>query len=258
MAQHRADPAEIRRLREACNTCSLNELCLPMSLKAEDVEALDRIVQRRRPLHKGEALFHAGDASESVYAVRTGALETVNTSQDGEEQVTGFYLPGELLGLDAIASGTHRSTATALETTSVCQIPLGDLESLATHVAGLQHHLLRIMSREISGEQDMVLAMAQRNAEQRLAIFLLGFSDRFANRGLSATRFRLPMSRHELSNYLGLAPETMSRMFRRFSDAGWLTASGKEITLDDPEALRELSRANEATMSRDIGKRGQS
>ncbi|WP_290652555.1 fumarate/nitrate reduction transcriptional regulator Fnr [Aquisalimonas sp.] len=250
--QHR-NTVSIRRIREACRTCSLNDLCLPVALDAPDVDALDRIVQRRRPLARGEVLFNTGDRFDAIYAVRTGALKSMTIKEDGEEQITTFHLPGELLGLDAISFREHPSTASALDTSSLCEIPFAELEDLAERIPGLNRQLLRIMSKEIFNDQEMLHAMARRSAEERLAILLLSLSHRFARRGLSATRFRLPMARHELSNYLGLAPETMSRLFRRFVENGWISVSGKELSLEDVDALRALTGSPSAIMQKDIG-----
>lgn len=228
-------------IRQACSECSLFQLCLPVTLDAEDVEQLEDIVQRRRPLRRGEYLYRAEDPFRAIYAVRAGAIKTTVLSINGEEQITGFHLPGEILGLDAINSGRHPCSAQALETTSVCEIPFDNLEYLATKIPRLQQSLLRIMSKEIFKDHELLYAVAKRSADERLAIVLLSFSNRFGRRGLSRTRFRLPMSRAELSNYLGLAPETMSRLFRRFQEQGLITASGKEIALQDIGALRDLA-----------------
>lgn len=228
-------------IRQACSECSLFQLCLPVTLDAEDVEQLEDIVQRRRPLRRSEYLYRAEDPFRAIYAVRAGAIKTTVLSINGEEQITGFHLSGEILGLDAINSGRHPCSAQALETTSVCEIPFDNLEYLATKIPGLQQSLLRIMSKEIFKDHELLYAVAKRSADERLAIVLLSFSNRFGRRGLSRTRFRLPMSRAELSNYLGLAPETMSRLFRRFQEQGLITASGKEIALQDIGALRDLA-----------------
>ncbi len=242
----------LREIREACSTCGLSELCLPVALEGPDIEALERVVQRRRPLARGDTLYRTGAAFGSLYAVRTGSLKSTTLSEDGEEQITAFHLPGELLGLDAISFGSHPSTAEALETTSLCEIPFTELEQLSSAIPGLQHQLLRIMSKEIFNEHEMLQALARRTAEQRLAILLMSLGDRFARRGLSPTRFRLPMSRHDLSNYLGLAPETMSRLFKRFVDQGWISASGREIQLLQITALRELT-GNPNPLKRNAG-----
>lgn len=238
----------LQELRKACASCSLADLCLPVALAPDDVDRLDSIVQRRRPLAKGTSLYQAGRPFSAIYAVRTGSLKSTTLAQDGEEQITAFHLPGELLGLDAISFGEHPSTSIALETTSVCEIPFTELEMLSEKIPGLQRQLLRIMSKEIFNEHEMLQALARRTAEQRLAIMLLSMGDRFGRRGLSSTRFRLPMSRHDLSNYLGLAPETTSRLFKRFVDQGLISASGREIELADMDALREMSGSNTETV----------
>jgi len=228
-------------IRNACGDCSLYQLCLPVSLSTGDVQRLEEIVQKRRPLDRGDHLYRAGDQFRSIYAVKSGSMKTYTISQDGDEQVTGFHLPGEMVGLDAINSGTHPCSAVALETTSVCEIPFQALENLAVKVPGLQRQLLRIMSKEIFADHEMLQTLAKRTAEERLAIVLLSLSDRFARRGLSPHRFRLTMSRSDLSNYLGLAPETMSRLFKRFHDKGWMSGEGKEVTLENVKALRLLA-----------------
>lgn len=246
-----APPLRLREIKAVCKTCSLNELCLPVGLDREDVESLDRIVQRRRPLQRDHRLYQAGTGFGAVYAVRTGALKSTVLAEDGEEQITAFHLPGEILGLDAISFGTHPSTAIALETSSVCEIPFDELESLAEQVPGLQRQLLRVMSKEIFHEQEMLQALARRTAEQRLAILLLSLGDRFGRRGLSPTRFLLPMSRQDLSNYLGLAPETMSRLFRRFQENGWILVGRRDVSLQDVDALKALTNNREQPLRRD-------
>lgn len=232
---------KISGIRNACGDCSLYQLCLPVSLSTNDVERLEEIVQKRRPLNRGDHLYRAGDHFRSIYAIKAGSMKTYTITQDGEEQVTGFHLPGEMVGLDAINSGEHPCSAVALETTSICEIPFSLLEDLACRVPGLQRQLLRIMSKEIFADHEMLQALAKRTAEERLAIVLLSLSDRFARRGLSPYRFRLTMSRSDLSNYLGLAPETMSRLFKRFHDKGWMSGEGKEIELVNVSALRLLA-----------------
>ncbi len=231
----------LKGIRQACMDCNLLELCLPVSLESDDVERLDDIVQRRRPLARGERLYRAEDPFESIFTVRSGALKTMTVTECGEEQVTGFYLPGDIVGLDAINLGRHPCDAVALETTSVCEIPFSQLERLATKIPGLQRQLLRIMSKGIFEEQVMLQAVSKRTAEERLAIFLLNVAARFEQRGLSATRFQLPMSRSDMSNYLGLAPETMSRLFKRFQEQGLVATKGREVMLLDLDALQDLS-----------------
>lgn len=228
-------------LKSACRDCNLQQLCLPVSLSTADVDQLDDIVQRRRPLSRGDHLYRSGDGFGAIYAVRAGALKTYTLTKEGEEQVVGFHLPGEIVGFDAINRGHHPCSAMSLETTSVCEIPFNSLETLAAEIPGLQHQLLRVMSKEIFQDHEMLHALAKRTAEERLAIVLLSLSDRHARRGLSASRFRLPMSRSDLSNYLGLAPETMSRLFKRFQEKSWIESTGKEVHLTDVDALLALA-----------------
>ncbi len=240
----------LRQSRNNCRSCRLATLCLPDTLEEEDVNQLDSIILRRRPIERGETLFHAGSKFNAIYAVRTGALKTFTVLPCGDEHIAGFHLPGELIGLDAISTQTYPSTAVALETTTVCEVPFSALERLIVSNPVLQRHLVRIMSRELYAEQGMSIALARRSAEQRLAAILLSLSERFANRGLSRQRFRLPMSRHELGNYLGLVPETMSRTFRRLETQNLVHTEGKEISLIDLEGLAVLAHGPGAGISR--------
>lgn len=226
--------------RENCRTCRLHSLCLPHELPQRDTGELARIVQLRRPMKRGTHVFQAGSRFHSIFAVRAGSVKTSTLLPSGDEHVSGFHLPGEILGLDAIASRSHPSTSVALETSHVCEIPFTALEHLGERIPALQRQLLRIMSRELSNEQNTAHLLARRSAEQRLAMALLDLSQRFANRGLSASHFRLPMSRLDLANYLGLAPETMSRTFRRLETQGVLSIAGKAVAILDDIALGEL------------------
>ncbi|AGY91506.1 hypothetical protein SPICUR_02465 [Spiribacter curvatus] len=233
--------SSVTRQQQTCTGCSLSQLCLPVSLDDADIGMLDGIVQHQPVLQRGAHLYQEGNAFRALYAVRAGSLKTYTTTESGDQQVTGFHLPGELVGLNAINRWTHPCSAVSLETTSVCELPFEQLEHLAADIPGLQRQLLRLMSREIADDQDMLLTMARRNADERLAILLLSLSERFGQRGLSATRFRLSMARGDLGNYLGLAPETMSRIFRRFQDQGWIRAEGREVELLAVDALESLA-----------------
>lgn len=213
-------------LRLACKQCSARDLCLPFGLSEDDMARLDRIVDHPRPLRHHDFLFRAGEPMRSVYAVRSGSVKTGTLSAEGAEQVTGFHLPGELVGLDAIASGHHVCNAQALETTSLCELPFEGLESLAQQIPSLQHQLLRLMSQEIR-QSDRLLALGRKSAESRLADFLLLLSRRFQARGLSAHEFTLSMTRTEIANYLGLTLETVSRLFTRLQAQGVITLHGR-------------------------------
>ena len=227
-----------------CKDCSLSSLCLPISLNMEDMDALDDIVKRGRPLKKGEFLFRQGDAFGSVFAVRSGALKTFSLSDGGEEQITGFHLPSELVGLSGVDGERYPVSAQALETTSVCEIPFEHLDDLALQLPQLRRQLMRIMSREIRDDQQMMLLLSKKTADERIATFLVNLSARFRARGFSANQFRLAMSRNEIGNYLGLAVETVSRVFTRFQQNRLLEAEGKEVHILDPIELCALAGGN--------------
>lgn len=227
-----------------CKDCSLASLCLPLSLNLEDMDALDEIVKRGRPLKKGEFLFRQGDAFSSVFAVRSGALKTFSLSDAGDEQITGFHLPSELVGLSGMDSESYPVSAVALETTSVCEIPFERLDELSVQLPQLRRQLMRIMSREIRDDQQMMLLLSKKTADERIATFLVNLSARFRARGFSANQFRLAMSRNEIGNYLGLAVETVSRVFTRFQQNKLLEAEGKEVHILDPIELCALAGGN--------------
>ncbi|MBS7660774.1 fumarate/nitrate reduction transcriptional regulator Fnr [Pseudomonas lalucatii] len=234
--------ANLRAPHQAhCKDCSLAPLCLPLSLNLEDMDALDEIVKRGRPLKKGEFLFRQGDAFGSVFAVRSGALKTFSLSDAGEEQVTGFYLPSELVGLSGMDTESYPVSAQALETTSVCEIPFERLDELSVQLPQLRRQLMRVMSREIREDQQMLLLLSKKTADERIATFLVNLSARFRARGFSAQQFRLAMSRNEIGNYLGLAVETVSRVFTRFQHSKLIEAEGKEVHILDPIELCALA-----------------
>ncbi len=227
-----AEVISVRSTHQAhCKDCSLAALCLPLSLDLSDLNALDAIVKRSRPLKKGEFLFRQSDTFNSVYAVRSGSLKTFNITDSGEEQITGFHLPSEFVGLSAMDTEQYPVSAIALETTSICEIPFERLDELSVNLPQLRRQLMRIMSREIRDEQQMLLLLSKKNADERIATFLINLSARFRARGYSPYQFRLAMSRNEIGNYLGLAVETVSRVFTRFQQNNLLKAEGKEIHL---------------------------
>ncbi len=240
-----SESIKVRKQPQAnCKDCSLSGLCLPLSLNMQDMEALDDIVKRGRPLKKGETLFRQGDAFSSVFAIRSGALRTFSVTDSGEEQITGFHLPSELVGLSGMDTETYPVTAQALETTSVCEIPFDRLDELSVLLPQLRRQLMRIMSREIRDDQQMMLLLSKKTADERIATFLINLSARFSARGFSANQFRLPMSRNEIGNYLGLAVETVSRVFTRCQASGLLEAEGKEVRILDSIRLCALAGGN--------------
>ncbi|GEK49158.1 fumarate/nitrate reduction transcriptional regulator Fnr [Halomonas pacifica] len=223
-----------------CQTCSLASLCLPLALQLEDLDQFDAIIRRRAPLKKGEMLFRQGDAFTSVFAVRSGSLKQV-TSVGGEEQLTNFYLPSELVGLDGIDESSYPGSMVALETTTVCEIPFDRLNSLAEDLPELRLQLYRSMSKEMRDDRRMIRLLSRKTADERLASFLTGLSERFRRRGYSAYSFRLSMSRADIGNHLGLAVETVSRILGRFQSQGLVAVSGREVNILDLDTLAQLA-----------------
>lgn len=230
----------IAKLKVACENCGLHELSLHIGLDEAETGKFERIIKSKRSLKRGEYLFHQGDSFHSLYAICSGVVKAYSISNDGSEQITGFLFSGDLTGMDAISAGQHHSCAKALETTSYCEIPFAQLEELAGQVPCLQHQLLRLMSNEIVGEEDLLMQLGKRTSEERLASMLLWFSGKFRERGFSATEFNLSMSRSDIGNYLGLAVETVSRTFTRFHDKGLINVEGKFIQINDIQALEYI------------------
>ncbi len=231
----------LSRIKVACKDCSLFQLCLPVGIDANDLELLDRIIKRRRPLKRGEHLFHVGNPFSSIFAVRSGSIKTYAPTEDGHEQVTGFHLPGELLGLDAINAERHPCAAKALETTSLCEIPYDSFEELCNRLPSLRQQLLKIMSKELLHDQSLLTLLGKKSAEERLAALLVSLSSRYRQRGFSATEFNLSMSRNDIGNYLGLAVETVSRLFSRFQDEQLLIVQRKYIRILDLPRLQQIA-----------------
>ena len=232
---------DIAAIKQACSGCNLHQLCLPVGIGSNDVQRLEAIVKRHRPLSRGRHVFYPGDEFLTLYAIRSGSIKTYTITEDGREQITGFHLPGEIIGLDAINSTQHPCGAKALETTSVCDIPFNRLEDLAVLVPGLGRQLLRIMSREILTDEELLTLLGKKSAEERLASLLINLSTRFQQRGFSPREFHLSMSRNDIGNYLGLAVETVSRLFTRFQQQGWIEVRHKYIRLQNMEQLREMA-----------------
>lgn len=231
-------------MRAACSQCNLHELCLPVGMSAEEIERLDRLVGARRKVRKGQALYRAGDSFEAIYAIRIGWFKTDVLLEDGREQVTGFQMTGEMLGLDGISAETHSCNAIALEDSEVCVLPYSQLEELSREVEGLQHQFHKVMSREIVRDHGVMMLLGSMRAEERLAAFLLNLSQRFNARGFSPSEFHLRMTRDEIGSYLGLKLETVSRAFSRFQDDGLITVQQKHIRIVDLPGLRRVIQAS--------------
>jgi CRP/FNR family transcriptional regulator len=220
-----------------CSTCHLRDLCLPCGLSGHDAQCLDGLMFGRRKVAAGQALYHAGEKFHFIHAVRSGTFKSSLMLADGREQVSGFHLAGELMGLDGIANGSHASSATALEDAEVCAIPYAPLNQLAARIPALQQVVSRIMSREIVREHGLMMLLGSMNAEERLAAFLLNLSQRLKARGWSPSEFHLRMSRAEIGSYLGMKLETVSRTFSAFQQKGLLEVDKRHVRIVDLDAL---------------------
>ncbi|MBL4764299.1 MAG: fumarate/nitrate reduction transcriptional regulator Fnr [Colwellia sp.] len=220
-----------------CQSCSISELCLPFTLNDQELNILDQIIDRKRPIHKGDKIYTDGQELNCLFAIRSGTFKTFTVNEQGEEQITGFHLAGDLLGFDAIADNEHRSFAQALETSMVCEIPYSSLDILSNTMPKLKKQVLRLMSNEIRADQEMLTLLNRKNAEQRVATFLVNLSDRYHARGLSSIEYRLTMTRSDIGNYIGLTVETISRLLNRFHKNGLIKVDGKLIIILDIDQL---------------------
>jgi CRP/FNR family transcriptional regulator len=235
-----AEVVDIERLRRSCAQCSLHVLCLPAGVDSGDLQRLDDIVRSRRPLAQGETLFRAGQPLGALYVAREGAFKTVALSQDGETQVIGFHLPGELMGLDALGGGAHACDALALTRATVCEIPMAQLEHVCQQLPGLQHQLLRIIGQGIQRDQTHMEMLGRRQASERMALFLHGLAERYRLLGRPSDMFVLPMSREDIASFLGMVIETVSRTLTRMQDDGLISVRGRQLQILDPARLDAL------------------
>ncbi|MEI7968459.1 MAG: fumarate/nitrate reduction transcriptional regulator Fnr [Betaproteobacteria bacterium] len=233
-------PITLERLRTACSTCGLKEICLPVGLSDPEMRKLDDLVYVRRTARKGHSIYRSGEPFTSLYAVRSGFFKTTVLSDDGRDQVTGFHMGGELMGMDGISTESHTCDAVALEDSEVCVIPFGRLEDLSREVPALQSHFHKVMSREIVRDHSVMMLLGSMRAEERVAAFLVNLSQRFLARGYSPSEFYLRMTREEIGSYLGLKLETVSRIFSRFQDEGLVGVQQKHIRITDPARLKQL------------------
>ena len=232
------DPS--RKLEATCASCNLRELCLPGGVCVDDLERAQGIVYARRKVRRGESIFAAGDEFRSIYAIRSGFFKTSVVDDEGREQVTGFFMGGELLGLDGIGTGAHNGTATALEDCEVCVMPYGLIEEMARELPSLQRHLHAVLSREIVRDHGVMMLLGSMRAEERLAAFLTNLSKRFLKRGFSPSEFHLRMTREEIGSYLGLKLETVSRLFSQFQKDGLIAVEQKHVRILDAEGLSRI------------------
>jgi len=233
---------DLRELKRVCSNCSLRDLCVPMGLTRSEVEKLDKVVEMSRTLREGEHLFRKDDTMRSIYAVRSGTFKSYLIDRDGEEQVLGFHLPGELVGLDAIHSDQHQCSVLALDTATACGLPFNQLSELAGHIPGLQRQIMRLLSKEIGASVPLA---GDYSAEERMATFLQDLAHRLGERGYSPTDIHLAMSRRDIANYLRLATETVSRVLKKFQNKGWIEVDRRQLRIVDSQALNDLVRSGD-------------
>ena len=224
---------EARKFEVTCSSCNLREVCLPGGLCPEDLERVQGVVYARRRIKRGETLFSAGDEFKTVYAIRSGFFKTSVVDGEGREQVTGFSMGGELLGLDGIGAGSHNGNAIALEDSEVCVMPFSMVEEMARQVPALQRYLHSVLAREIVRDHGVMMLLGSMRAEQRLAAFLTNLSKRFVRRGYSPSDFHLRMTREDIGSYLGLKLETVSRLFSQFQKDGLIEVEQKHVRILD-------------------------
>lgn len=223
-----------------CSTCAFSAACLQNGYTKEHLKELHVLVEHIGPFQEGEHIFREGDAFNAIAAVRGGTVKTYVTDSEGREQVQGFFLPGEVIGLNAISQARYPCNAVALDTVLLCRFSFPNIAALAARMPGLQQQLFRLLSEDIG---KAALLAGNYTADERLAAFLISLSRRYAARGFSANGFRLTMTREDIGNYLRLAAETVSRVFRRFQDDGLLRVNRRDVELTERERLEELARS---------------
>ena len=227
-------------IKVACSSCNLRELCMPVGMSEAQLQRLDEMVATRRKIKRGGTLFRNGEEFVSLYAIRTGFFKTCVATEDGRDQVTGFQMAGEIIGLDGIVNDHHTCDAVALEDAEVCVMPFDRIEELSREVTALQSHVHKIMSREIVREHGVMLLLGSMRAEERLAAFLLNLVQRLHTRGFSQSELVLRMTREEIGSYLGLKLETVSRTFSKFVEDGIVEVKQRHVRILDADALKRI------------------
>ena len=230
----------LHQLKSHCSSCSMRELCLPVGLERDALRQLDKLVTSRVRRKKGDSLYRSGAPFTALYAIRLGSCKTTVLAEDGREQVAGYHMLGDVIGMDGIGAGHHGCQAVALEDSEYCVLPFEELENLGRNVAPLQRNLHQFLSREIARNHSVLLQLGSMRAEERVAAFLINLSQRYRERGYSSTEFVLRMTREEIGSYLGLKLETVSRLFSRFQHEGLIQVQGRSVKLLDVSALKQL------------------
>ena len=235
-----ARPGLLERPVASCTNCVLPELCLREGLSAKDIKRLEHLVYPRRKVKRGEELYRAGDPFTAIYAIRSGFFKNDLILKDGRSQIMGFHMPGEVMGMDGISADAYTCNAVALEDAEVCAISLLRFEACSHEMRDLAHRLHQIMSAEIVRDQHVMALLGGKNAEARLAAFLVNISNRLAARGCESLEFELPMTREEIGSYLGITLETVSRMFSRLQEINLIDVQQKRVRILDAAGLAQI------------------
>ncbi len=236
---------DLQKIRAKCSECSLAEMCLPRGLNQRDMKKLEAITRKSRPVNRGDCIYDAGERFNAIYAVNAGSIKISLLNDAGEEQIIGFYLPGEMFGFDGIDGQTYTCRAIAMETSTLCAFPFTKLNDICHDIPQLQEEVLRILSREISYENQLLITINKKTAEEKTATFLLSLSSRFKRLGYSPYEFKLSMSRQDIGNYLGLTIETVSRILNRFQRAGLITLQHRFVKITSHAALQGICTSHE-------------
>lgn len=224
-----------------CFQCQLGSICLPVALQDADIIKLDNIVKRGSSLGRNDHIYQPQDDFNAVFAIKSGFVKTYRLTEDGQEQVTGFYFPGEVFGLDGISDTKHDCFAKALIATSICEIPFNQFSELTLEFPELQSHFFKLMGQKITSDQQLITLLSKKSSEQKIATFLIMISSRLANREQNSLEFKLDMSRTDIANYLGLTVETVSRTFSKLNKTAIITLDQKNVTINDITALTETA-----------------
>lgn len=236
-----AAKAEAASERHDCAHCASRRFCMPDDLDSNQIAALKGVFGNYRKVKQGEAVFRAGETFRSLYVVKGGSYKTVAIDNEGREQIIGFQIAGEFMGLDGISTGHHAFDAIALEDSVVCSLPFNELTAAAERNLGMRNHLHRLLSREVVRESALLMLMGRMTAIERLVAFLLNLSKRYAQRGYSAQEFNLRMTRDEIGCHLGLTLETVSRSLSKLNSLGLIKCVGKQVSIKDSAGLERLA-----------------
>lgn len=222
----------------ACCSCPVAPECFPSVLESAHLQELERLVEHTAPAHAGSLLFRQGDPFQYITVIRLGTVKTYAVDREGREQTLGFHMPGEFIGLSAIDEARYPCNAVALDTVTLCRLPFHDVAGLATRMPTLQAKLFRLMSRDIARATQLA---CNSMADERLAAFLIDMADRMAARGYASNRWQFTMSRMDIASYLRLAPETLSRLLRRFQEEGLVAVEGRDVEVRGRDRLQAIA-----------------